>query len=123
MSLCSKCTELKPVSICNNDLIIGTVASNDTLYNIYFRCLSNGMIVKYTATSNGSGLLTLSPSDGFVMATNMVYELYVNKTTSSSTGENLTIDGVTKTCYNVMFEQVYDMSDIYSFVNQTLELA
>ncbi len=123
MSLCSACTALKPVSICNTNLIIGTVASNNTLYNIYFRSLSNGFLVKYTATSNGSGLLTLSPADGFVLATNHLYEMYVNTSTSTSTGANLTIGTTTATCYNVMFEQVYDMSDVYSYVNQTLEIA
>jgi hypothetical protein len=123
MSLCSSCTATKPVSICNTNLIIGTVASNNTLYNIYFRSLSNGFIVKYTATSSGAGLLTLSPEDGFVLACNHLYEMYVNTSTSSSTGANLTIGGVTATCFNVMFEQVYDMSDVYSYVNQTLEIA
>ena len=123
MSLCNNCTPLKPVSICNNDLIIGTVANNNTLYNIYFRCLANGMVVKYTATSDNAGLLTLSPDAGFIFATNMVYELYVNNTTSSSTGANLTIGGTTATCFSLMFEQVYDMTSVYSFVEQTLELA
>lgn len=123
MSLCTQCVALKPVSICNSNLIIGTVGSNNTLYNIYFRSLANGFVVKYTATSNGSGLLTLSPEDGFVLATNHLYELYVNTSTSSSTGANLTIGTSTATCYTVMFEQVYDLSDVYSYVNQTLELA
>lgn len=123
MSICSQCTRLKPVSICVNNLIIGTVSGTSTLYNIYFRSLANGFIVKYTATSSGAGLLTLSPTDGFVLATNHLYEMYVNTYTSSSTGANLTIGTTTATCYNVMFEQVYDEDSIYSYVNQTLEIA
>src|SRR5574343_1852824 len=112
MSLCSQCTRLKPVSICVNNLIIGTVSAS-TSYSIYFRSLANGFIVKYTATSNGAGLLTLSPTDGVVLATNHLYEMYVNTSTSSSTGANLTIGTTTATCYNVMFEQVYDEDSIY----------
>lgn len=123
MSLCNNCTELKTVSICVNDLIIGTVASNNTLYNIYFRSVATGLLIKYTATSNGSGLLTLTPTSGFIFSVNTFYELFVNKTTSLSTGESLTIGGVAATCYKVMFEQVYDPSDVYSFVSQTLERA
>lgn len=123
MSLCNFCTRLKPVSICVNNLIIGTVSGLSTSYNIYFRSLANGFIVKYTATSNGAGLLTLSPTDGFVLATNHLYEMYVNTSTSSSTGANLTIGTTTATCYSVMFEQVYDEDSIYSYVNQTLEIA
>lgn len=122
MSICSQCTRLKPVSICTNNLIIGTVTAS-TIYNIYFRSLSNGFVVKYTATSDGSGLLTLSPVDGFVLACNHLYELYVNTSTSSTTGTNLTIGTATSTCYNVLFEQIYDQSDVYTYVNQTLELA
>ena len=120
---CNNCTELKTVSLCVNNLTIGTVGSNNTSYNIYFRSAANGMLIKYTATSNGSGLLILSPNDGLIFATNHVYELFVNKTTSSSTGENLTIGAVTDTCFKVMFEQVYDLSDVYTFVNQSLEIA
>lgn len=123
MSLCSQCTHLKPVSICTNNLIIGTVGSFNTLYNIFFRSLANGFLVKYTATSNGSGLLTLSSNDGFVLATNHLYEMYVNTSTSTSTGANLTIGSVTDTCYNVLFEQVNDEDSVYSYINQTLELA
>ena len=123
MSLCSQCVRLKPVSICTGDLIIGTVSSFNTLYNIFFRSLANGFLVKYTATSNGSGLLILSPADGLVLATNHLYEMYVNTSTSTSTGANLTIGTTTTTCYNVLFEQVNDEYSVYSYITQTLELA
>lgn len=123
MSICSQCTRLKPVSICTNNLIIGTVANANQNYNIYFRSLSNGFLVKYTATSNGSGLLTLSPTDGLVLAVNNLYELYVNQTQSTSTGANLTIGTTTATCFNVIFEQVHDEDSVYSYINQTLEIA
>lgn len=123
MSLCTACTSLKPISICNTNLIIGTVANANQNYNIYFRSLSNGFIVKYTATSSADGLLTLSPEDGFVLSTNHTYEMFVNQSQSTSTGVDLTIGTTTATCYNVIFEQVHDMSDVYSYINQTLEIA
>lgn len=123
MSNCIQCTALKPVAICTGDLIIGTVASTSTLYNIFFKSLSNGFIVKYTATSDGAGLLTLTPSDGFVLSTNHLYELFVNKTTSTSTGENLTIGSTTDTCFNVMFQEVNDSTTVYTYIEQTLEIA
>lgn len=123
MSLCSQCYALKPVSICTTNLIIGTVANANQNYNIYFRSLANGFLVKYTATSDGSGLLTLSPSDGFLLAMNHVYEMYVNQTQSTSTGVNLTIGSTTATCFNVTFEDVNDEDSIYSYINQTLETA
>lgn len=123
MSLCNQSTALKPVSICTNNLIIGTVGSNNTLYNIFFRSLSNGFLVKYTATSNGSGLLTLSPTDGFVLACNHLYELYVNTSTSTSSGVSLTIGNKTDTSFKLMFERVNVGDSVYSYINQTLEPA
>lgn len=123
MSICSQCKALKPVSICTSNLIIGTVANANQNYNVYFRSLSNGFLVKYTATSDGSGLLALSPSDGFLLAVNHTYEMYVNQTQSISSGVNITIGAVTSTCFNVIFEQVNDEDSIYSYINQTFEMA
>lgn len=119
MSLCSPCTRLKNVALCTDSLVIGTVGSNNTLYNIYFRSLSNDMIVKYTATSSVAGLLTLTPTDGFILAGNTLYELWVNTSNSSQTGVNLTIGGAAATCYTLMFDRIEDTT----YTTQTLERA
>lgn len=125
MGVCSQCRRLNPVSICTGDLTIGTVSSVNTVYNIFFKSLSNGFVVKYSAISSSAGLLTLAPTDGFILATNHLYEMYVNKTNSTSDGESLTIGTVTATCYNVLFENVLEGSTntIYTYVHQTLEIA
>lgn len=117
MSICSPCTRLKEVALCTDSIVIGTVASFNTSYNIYFTSLANGFILRETATSDGAGLLTLTPANGFALAANMGYEIKVNKTNSSLTGENLTIGGTTATCFNVSFVHVP-----YQFLSQTLEL-
>ena len=119
MSLCTPCTVLNPVSICTDSLVIGTVGSNNTLYHIFFISLANGMIVHYTSTSSNAGLLTLTPTGGFLLATNHTYELFVNTTQSVSTGENLTIGTITAQCFNVSFVDVLDTS----FASQTLSIA
>ena len=119
MSICTPCIRLKPVSICTDSIVIGTVASFNTVYHIYFVSLANGMVVHYTATSNGAGLLVLTPTDGFILATDHLYEVYVNKTQSVSEGENLTIGATTATCYQVSFIEVWQ----YNFVSQTFEIA
>jgi hypothetical protein len=97
--------------------VIGTVATINTLYNIYFRSLANGMVVKYTATSSGAGLLSLTPTDGFILAADTLYEVFVNKTNSTLTGESLTIGGTASTCYTLTFERIND--EVYT--TQTLE--
>lgn len=76
------------------------------------------MVVKYTATSSNAGLLTLTPTDGFVLSCNHSYEMWVNKTNSSLTGENLTIGSTTATCFNVSFIKVNDTT----YTTQTLEV-
>jgi hypothetical protein len=119
MSLCSPCTRLKNVALCTDTIVIGTVAAVSTLHNIYFRSLSNDMIVKYTATSSGAGLLTLTPTDGFILAGNTLYELWVNTSNSSQTGLSLTIGGTAATCYTVAFDRVNDTT----YTTQTLERA
>lgn len=119
MSICVPCTKLKEVALCTDTIVIGTVASFLTLYNIYFQSLANGMIVKYTATSSAAGLLTLTPAGGFVLAANHGYEIWVNKTNASLGGENLTIGATTATCFNVSFVRIEDTT----FTTQTLELA
>ncbi len=118
MSICLPCTKLKEVALCTDTIVIGTVATINTLYNIYFQSLANGMIVKYTATSSAVGLLTLTPTDGFVLAANHGYEMWVNKTNSSLAGENLTIGSTTALCFNVSFVRIEDTT----FTTQTLEL-
>lgn len=118
MSICTPCTRLKSVAICTNSLVIGTVATHSTSYNVYFRSLANDMVVKYTTTSSVAGLLTLTPTAGFILAANTLYEVWVNKTNSNLTGENLTIGTTTATCYTIMFERVNDAT----YTSQTFEL-
>lgn len=118
MSICAPCTRLKEAPICTTSLVIGTVATASTLYNVYFKSLANGMIVKYTTTSSLAGLLTLTPTNGFFLACNHGYEMWVNKTNSSLTGENLTIGTTTATCYNAVFVKV----DETTYTSITLEV-
>jgi hypothetical protein len=123
MGLCQSCRRLKPVAICVEDLTIGTVQDINTTYNIFFKSLANGFTIKYTAISDNDGLLILSPSNGFILAQNHLYEMYVNKTTSMSSGEPLDIDGVVADCFQVMFTSVNDEDGVYAYIQQTLEIA
>jgi len=116
-NICLPCDKLKEISVCTETIVIGTVASFNTLYYIYFISLANGFIVRYTATSNGLGVLVLTPVNGFVLATNHLYEIFVNTNQSVSTGENISIGAVTAKCFNVSFVEVKDI------VSQTFEIA
>lgn len=117
MALCAPCTRLKDIALCTDSIIIGTVGSINTSYNIYFRSLANGMVVRYTATSDGLGLLILTPINGFALSSHTGYEIFVNKTNANLTGENLTIGSTIATCFNLSFIHV-----VYEFTSQTLEI-
>jgi hypothetical protein len=118
MSICSPCTRVNNIAQCTSTIVIGTVTSNSTLYNVYFRSLANGMIVKYTTTSSGAGLLTLTPIDGFFLASNHLYEIFVNKTNSSLVGEDFTIGTTTANCFTLMLDKVNDET----YTSQTLSI-
>ena len=119
MSICSPCIRLNEISLCTDSIIIGTVAQSNTLYNIYFISLATGIKVHYQATSDVNGLLILTPDDPFVLASDHLYEVFVNTTNSPSIGEDLTIDSTTAKCYQVSFIQVVD----YPFIEQTFSIA
>ena len=118
-SYCTPCTQLKEISVCTDAIIVGTVGTNNTAYNIYLRSLANDMIVKFTATSSGAGLLTITSTGGFNLATSTGYELWVNKVSSIAAQENLTIGTGTHLCYTVNFIRVNGQT----YTSQTLELA
>ncbi len=126
MSLCSQCRKLKSISLCTDSLIIGTVADANSPYIVYFKSLATGKIFSYAVTSNSSGLITLTFSSAFPLATQTGYEMWVNKAGDSiDDTEDLTIGAVTDTCYQLSANMVWDMyyEEYENFDSQTLEIA
>lgn len=128
MSLCNKCTALKGVSLCTDSIVIGNVGAYNmnTDYVVYFRSLATNQIYSYPVTSDAQSDLTLTFSDGFNLAVNHFYELWVNKDGDSiESQDDLVIGTTTATCYTLYTTMVHD---IYNNVNvnyavQTLEVA
>lgn len=117
MSLCTPCTKTKDINICTDELIIGTVTPS-TDYNVYFRSLANGFIVKYELTSDSYGTLSIDTStDELLVACNIGYELFINQTTSYNTGEDFIIGTTTVNCLNVQFIRAGS-----TVTSQTIEL-
>jgi len=106
MSICANCTQLLPIDVCATSIIIGTVLAADTEYNIYFRCLANDFLIKYTATSDENGLLTLVPEYPFVFAVGVGYEVWVNTTSYSECGDRIDFCSQHSTCYSVEFVRI-----------------
>lgn len=126
MGLCEKCTQLKPINLCTDSVIIGSVAEFNTSYIVFFKSLATGALYSYPVTSNSVGLLTLLFVEGFPLASGTGYELWVNKASSNSIAhkENLTIGTTVKTCYNISATTVYNMyyDENVNYDSQTLEV-
>ena len=105
MSFCTPCTNIGLLYICYDELEIGTVDNADTLYYIYFMSLANGFIVKYSATSDSNGLLTIESTGGFVLSENTGYEIWVNQTDDQSDKEEFQINGITNECFMTNFKR------------------
>ena len=123
---CNNCTRLKPINICADSIIIGTVDNPDEEYNVILTSLANGFKVRYKCDSDMDGLLTLTPDNGFSLATNMAYQLIVNQSNSLETGDDLTIGTITDDCYTLSFERITEIlntGQTPTNLTQTLELA
>ena len=126
MSLCDPCRKLKSISLCTDSLIIGTVTGLSQPYIVYFKSLATGKIFSYAVTSNAAGLITLTFTAAFPLATLTSYEMWVNKAGDSvDDTENLTIGAVTDTCYQLSATMVWDMyyENYENYASQTLEIA
>lgn len=99
MSYCAPCTNIGLLYICYDEIEIGIVENADTMYYVYFMSLANGFVVKYSATSDGDGLLIIESDGGFVLSENTGYEIWVNQTDDQSDREEFTINGITNECF------------------------
>lgn len=126
MSLCNPCKTLKNISLCTDSIVIGTVEELNTAYNLYFKSLATSKVYVYPVTSNGAGLITLTLPDGFPLATNTGFEMWVNLSTDSPMiQQDLTIGSYTESCYNLSAERIYNLyyGSNQNFTSQTLETA
>lgn len=98
MSYCAPCTSFGEFIICDDEFVIGTVAQADTLYYVYFQNLSNQRVDKFEITSDGDGLLVLDNDAHLFLASDTMYDVWVNRTDDQSDRENITYESTTNTC-------------------------
>lgn len=78
MSICNPCVKLKPISLCSDSVILGKAEPNKD-YIVWFKSTANNGLYGYAATSGVDGVLTLTFTDGFPLANNTIYEMWVNE--------------------------------------------
>lgn len=120
---CIGCSSTKPVLNCVTNLIIGYL-ENTTNYYVYFKNSSSGKINRTSATTNGSGLLSVGLD--FTPLTKSQYEVWVTLATSEDIEDKqaINIDGIEATCLYVQFQRVYNsFNSSITATNQTLTLS
>ena len=122
MSICSPCTRVKNLPSCVTDIVIGTVAQTSTAHYVYFKNLATGRINRYAATSDGSGLLTVTVDEEIFPQ--HTYKVWVNQqsATNATDEETITIGAATPTCLEIHFYRVTDDSGQVNYTSQTLKI-
>lgn len=118
MSLCSSCLQAEELPKCLTHLVIGTI-SPTTAYYIYLKDTATDVTLRFSATSDGAGLLTADISSTEWMPGH-IYELWVTTqaATNTQTRQTITIGASTGTCVDVRFYEVDDQT----YTSQTIVL-
>ena len=125
MSICNSCHKPKAIARCITDLIVGTVAYNNTAVKVYIADkTADDRIVEYSVTTSGAGLVTV-PITPQRFSEDHSYEIWITLAIAANINmrQNITISGQTADCVNLQFETVWQNTNIIqTFTNQTLAL-
>jgi hypothetical protein len=125
MSICKPCVKTETITLCADSLIIGEVPAAATEYIVWFRNLATGSVYGYTATSDVDKKLTLNFPEGFPLAGNTLFEMWVNKPGDNfETTTDLFIDSRIANCFLIKAEDAKPMVDGYldQPTSQTLKI-
>jgi hypothetical protein len=78
MSICRPCIKTEKISLCVDSLVIGEAPEATTEYIVWFRNLATNGLFGYTATSDIDKALTLNFPEGFPLAGNTAFEMWIN---------------------------------------------
>lgn len=124
-NVCTPCTKAKPIPTCITNLTIGTITALNTAVCVYIKNLTTGRLLRFSATSTGSGLVIVDISSQDWMPGHD-YELWVTLASAVNIEdrENVTVSGTAYTCFELSFEYVLDTAgDPISYASQTLKIA
>lgn len=115
---------MKPLARCMAVLTIGTITQLNTAVYVYILNHTTGVRVRFPATSNGAGLVTVDLTD-YPQIQDHDYEIWLTLASATNTDDRLevTVDTVEYTCFAVSFVTVIDeQGAIATGDNQTLEV-
>lgn len=122
---CNCCQQTKPISNCVTTIVIGTITNLSTAVYVYFKNKSTDKIFRFSATSSGAGLVSITVGNQ-KFTNNHAYECWITLASATNLEEKLpvTISGMTGTytCFLVPFYHVQDNSNApVSYSSQTLK--
>ncbi len=123
MSVCNPCTKANLVPECVTNLTIGTISSVSTNVHVYQKHIGSGRIDRYDVTTDGSGTVTISPSN-IMRGQKFEYWVTLANADDIETKETLTINSNTYDCVTVEYQFVADASsgDAETYTNITLKI-
>jgi len=115
---------MRTLLACTTTLTVGTIANISTAIYIYIHDHTTDRLVRYSATSDGAGLVTVDLSDGQQYAEDHDYELYITLASATNIEEKVsfTINAVAYSCVALNFKRAYDNDDVILSAVQTLKL-
>lgn len=126
MSVCNPCTATEPVANCITDLIIGKISSNSTAVYVYLNNITLGKLVRFSATSSASGIVTIQRGTQVFMP-NHAYEIWITlaiATNPNTPKEQIQIGANFYKCFSVRFTKEVDTTNTsISVLSQTLSIA
>lgn len=120
---CSKCTTVKDLPKCLDQIVIGTIADINTPVDIYLQT-STERLTKFTTTSDGAGVVKLDTTD-FEPNQVLKYDLWVTlENAGIYNALDLTIEGTIEPikCVSFNFKTTYNGNGaVVSFASETLK--
>lgn len=125
VSFCNSCTPTADVAQCMTSFVIGTIANISTAVYVYVENKSSGKIDRFSVTSSGAGLVTLTRGS-YVFMDDTPYEIWITLATADNVGQRLafTISGASSStfCADVRFRYVTDTAGAaVTYTTQTLK--
>jgi len=99
---CTTCLQSKPIPVCTEEIVIGTITDFATEVLVKIKNLSTSRVDYLTITSGGAGEITIAPANFPLMA--HAYQITVVEVDNPLTEKEITVDGEGGTCVEFIVE-------------------
>lgn len=123
MTVCNPSLATKPIPTCIENLSIGSIPDNNQAVFVIIEDITTGRREKYSATSDGSGIVIVDVSAAEFSDTHG-YQGWIYKSTDGiGDPYTITIGASTTEYFGLTFEKVFDDGELLYATSVTLEVA